>query len=52
MNVQSSGTLSGTVWGGGIQLAAGYGDFFLMLDGNYVYSELDSLLDEVIQVAI
>lgn len=52
VNVQSSGSLTGTVWGGGLQLAAGYGDFFLMLDGNYVYSELDSLLDETIQVAI
>jgi hypothetical protein len=52
INVQSGGDLTGSVWGGGLQLAAGYGDFFLMLDGNYIYSELDSLLDEVIQVAI
>jgi hypothetical protein len=52
VNVQSGGNLTGSVWGGGLQLAAGYGDFFLMLDGNFIYSELDSLLDEVIQVAI
>jgi len=52
INVQSGGDLTGTLWGGGIQLAAGYDEFFLMLDGNYVYSELDSLLDEVIQEAI
>jgi hypothetical protein len=41
VNVQSGGNLTGSVWGGGLQLAAGYGDFFLMLDGNYIYSELD-----------
>jgi hypothetical protein len=33
VNVQSGGNLTGSVWGGGLQLAAGYGDFFLMLDG-------------------
>lgn len=52
IHVASGGDLTGTVWGGGLQLAAGYGDFFVMLDGNYIYSELDSLLDEVIQVTI
>ena len=32
---------NGTTFGGGITLAGGYKDFFVSLDGNYTYSNID-----------
>jgi len=52
ISLNSSGEMSGTLFGGGITLAAGYADFFLMLDANLSKTKLDGVLDEAVQVGI
>jgi len=38
---------NGTTFGGGITLAGGYKDFFVSLDGNYTYSNIDVADSEI-----
>lgn len=38
---------NGTTFGGGITLAGGYRDFFVSLDGNYTYSNIDVADSEI-----
>jgi hypothetical protein len=52
VTLDSSDDMSGMLIGGGITLAAGYGDFFLTLDANYSSTKLDGVLDETVQVGI